>query len=149
MLVWLKFCYLMVHVDSLTLVQFLFTDRCLTLTHTHTTIFMALFPGLSGWAGARRKLLLDFMVQGKIAEADTPTIRLGTTPSGLINDPPPSSPRLYAGCPSCRNPTTLSGLWTATKYAGLHAVACFSLYASTTEMHMLLLLLFFLLWLLL
>ena len=32
------------------------------------------------------------MVQGKITEADTPTIRLSTTPSGLISDPPPSSP---------------------------------------------------------
>jgi len=37
-------------------------------------------------------LLLDFMVQGKISAADTPTIRLGVTPSGLISDPPPSSP---------------------------------------------------------
>jgi len=31
------------------------------------------------------------MVQGKITEADTPTIRLGATPSVLISDPPPSS----------------------------------------------------------
>jgi len=31
-------------------------------------------------------------MQGKIAEADTPTIRLGATPSRLISDPPPSSP---------------------------------------------------------
>jgi len=31
------------------------------------------------------------MVQGKITEADTPTIRLGATPPGLISDPPPSS----------------------------------------------------------
>jgi len=29
-------------------------------------------------------------VQGKIAEADTPTVRLGATPSGLISDIPPS-----------------------------------------------------------
>jgi len=34
-----------------------------------------------------------FMVQGKITEAaDTPTSQLGTTPCGLINNPPPSSP---------------------------------------------------------
>jgi len=32
------------------------------------------------------------MVQAKITEADTPTIRLGATPSGLIRDPPPLSP---------------------------------------------------------
>jgi len=35
---------------------------------------------------------LDFMVQGKITEADTPTIQLGATPSRLISDPTPSSP---------------------------------------------------------
>jgi len=41
-------------------------------THTHTYHrFMALFPGLTGSAGARRNLLLDFMVQGEISEADT------------------------------------------------------------------------------
>jgi len=40
-------------------------------THTHTyDRFMALFLGLPGWTGARRKLLLDFMVQGVILEAD-------------------------------------------------------------------------------
>ena len=69
--------------------------------HTHNRL-TALFPGLPGWAGARRNLL-DFMVQGKITEADTPTIRLGATSSGLISDPPPSYPNFYAGCPSCRN----------------------------------------------
>jgi len=40
-----------------------------------------LFPGPPGWASARRELL-DFMVQGK---ADTPTSRLGATPSGLTS----------------------------------------------------------------
>jgi len=32
------------------------------------------------------------MVQGDIPEADTQTIWLGANPSGLISDPPPSSP---------------------------------------------------------
>jgi len=77
---------------------------------------MAVFPGLSGWAGARRNLLLDFMVQ----ETDTPTVLLGATPSRLISDPPPSSPHFYAGCPSCGNHPNLSWLVTGTKYAGLH-----------------------------
>jgi len=58
------------------------------LTHSHST---ALFPGPPGWAGARRNLL-DFVVQRKITEADTPTIRLGATSSGLISNPPLSSP---------------------------------------------------------
>jgi len=49
-----------------------------------------------------------FMVQGKVTEADTPTIWLGVTPSGLISNPPPSSPHVYAGCASCHNPPTLS-----------------------------------------
>jgi len=31
------------------------------------------------------------MVQGEVSETDPSTIRLGTTPSGLISDPPPSS----------------------------------------------------------
>jgi len=53
---------------------------------------MALFPGLPGCAGARRRNLLDFMVQGEISEADTPTIRMGATPSRLISDPSHSSP---------------------------------------------------------
>jgi len=89
-------------------------------THTHNH-FMALFPGPPAWAGAgRNKLLLDFMVKWKITKADTPTIWLGGTPSGLISDPPPSFPHFYAGCPSCRNPPTLSWLRTGTKYAGLH-----------------------------
>jgi len=51
----------------------------------------ALSSWLPRWAGARRNLL-DFILQGEISEADTLTIQLGTTPSGLINDPPPSSP---------------------------------------------------------
>jgi len=33
--------------------------------------------------------LPDFMVQGKITEADAPTIRLGATPSKLLVPPPP------------------------------------------------------------
>jgi len=36
-----------------------------TTQHTHHNRFTVLFPGLPGWAGARRELL-DFMVQGKI-----------------------------------------------------------------------------------
>jgi len=67
--------------------------RARTHTHTHTQLnrFTALFPGPPGWGSARRNPLLDFMVQGKITEANTPTTRLGATPSGLITDPPPLS----------------------------------------------------------
>jgi len=50
------------------------------------------------------------MAQRKLTEADTPTIRMGTTLSGLIRDAPPSSPHFYAGCPSCRKLQLSSGL---------------------------------------
>jgi len=50
----------------------------------HHNRFTALFPGPPASAGARKEFL-DFVVQGKITEADTPTIRLGTTPSGLTS----------------------------------------------------------------
>ena len=60
------------------------------------------------------------MVQGQISEADTPTILLGTTPSGLISNPPPLSPHFCAGCHSCGNPPKLSWLGTGTTYTGLH-----------------------------
>jgi len=49
------------------------------------------------------------MAQEKITEADTLTIRLGVTPSGLISDPPPSFSHFYAG-----RPPDLSWLGTGT-----------------------------------
>ena len=58
-----------------------FSSRTTTTTHTHThynNCFTALFPGLPRWAGARINLL-DFIVQGKITEAETLTIQLGAT----------------------------------------------------------------------
>jgi len=61
--------------------------------------------------------LLDFMVQWKITEADTPTIWLGATnqrPTSII-------PHFYAGRPSCRWPPALSWFGTGTIYAGLHS----------------------------
>jgi len=51
--------------------------------YTHNR-FTALFWGPPGWAGARRELL-DFMVQERLTDANTPTIRLGATPSGLTS----------------------------------------------------------------
>jgi len=40
----------------------------------------------------QKKIFWTFLVQGMFSEADTPTIRLGATPSGLISDPPPTPP---------------------------------------------------------
>jgi len=56
--------------------------------------------------------LLDYMVQGKITEADTPTIRLDTTPSGL--SVPPSSPHFMLNA-LCHIPRNLSRLEKGTK----------------------------------
>ena len=69
------------------------------INNYHHNHFTAIFPGPPGWAGARKEFL-DFMAQGKITEADTPTIRLGPTPSGLtsahLHHPPIFSYRLDA-----------------------------------------------------
>jgi len=51
------------------------------LTHAHTHTYTTVLWPFSGTAQVsqcqKRNLLLDFMVQGKITEADTPTVRLG------------------------------------------------------------------------
>jgi len=64
----------------------------------------------------KKELLLDFMVQGEISEADTPTIRRGATPTGLVSDPPPSSPIFKLDA----LPLNCSWLGTGSKYTGLH-----------------------------
>ena len=61
------------------------------------------------------------MVQGKITEADTLTIWLGATPTGLISGPPPSSPIFM---PHALPATTPTWLGTGTKYADLHTQWC-------------------------
>jgi len=60
--------------------------------------------------------LPDFMVQGKITEADAPTIRLGATPSKLLV---PHLHLFYAKCPLCLNPPNLSWLRTGTYWCWL------------------------------
>jgi len=79
-------------------------------TTPHHNRFTALFPGPSGWAGARRELL-DFMVQGEINTgrhtdhpAERHSIRINQCP------PPPSPYFLQAGCPSCRPTNSVKAL---------------------------------------
>jgi len=49
--------------------------------------------------------------KGRLTEADTQTIRLGATPSGLTSAPPPPSQHfLQAGCPSCRPTNSVKAL---------------------------------------
>jgi len=82
------------------------------VTTPHHNRFTALFPGPSGWAGARRKLL-DFMVQGKINRgrhtdhlAGRHSIQSGLT-SAYLTIPPYF---LQAGCPSCRPTNSVEAL---------------------------------------
>jgi len=73
---------------------------------------------LPGWAGSRRNLLWDFMVQRKITgrHIDHPDGR-----HSIHTEQRPTTsiiPHFYAGWPSCCNPPTLSWLGTGIKYAG-------------------------------
>ena len=59
---------------------------------THITILWPFFQDYPGEPVPEE--MFWTMVQGKISEADPPTLTvwLGATPSGLISNPPPSSP---------------------------------------------------------
>ena len=63
--------------------------------HTHNCL-RPFFRDYPGEPVPEKILLLDFMVQREISEADTPTIWLGATPSVLISNPPSSSPLFCA-----------------------------------------------------
>jgi len=88
-------------------------------THTPTTILWP-FSGTNRVSRWQKKCSCGLYGAREITEADTPTIRLGASASGLISYPPPSSPHFHARCPSCCNPPDLSWLGAGTKYAGLH-----------------------------
>jgi len=64
--------------------------------------------------------LLDFMVQGKITEADAPSICLYTTPSGLSVPSPPSSPIFTLNVLSAATLTIYPDMRQAPNNAGLH-----------------------------
>ena len=99
--------------------------QCVRITHTQTHNHLRLFFwDYPGEPVPEESLLLDFVVQGKITEADTPTVTI-RIPDGhhsvWTNQRLTSIiPRFYTGIPFCRNPPTLSWLETGTKYAGLH-----------------------------
>ena len=67
-----------------------------TTTPHHHNRFTALFPGPTGWAGARRELL-TLWCKGRLTEGDTSTIRLGTTPSGLSSATSTIPPLFFTG----------------------------------------------------
>jgi len=115
--------------------HYIFPRGCpCTNTDTHNC-FMAQFPGLSRSAGARRDLLPDFVVQGKITEADTPTIQLGATPSGLISDPPPTSPPFLRRMPFLHKPFQFILDWDRHQICWLaYPVAWYGLYRLTWKL---------------
>ena len=84
----------MLHIKNLTQT---FYNNSITPHHNR---FTALFLGLPGWAGARRKLL-DFMVQGKINRGRHTDHPAGCHSIRTNQCPPPSPHFLQAGCPSC------------------------------------------------
>jgi len=53
-------------------------------THTHTTILRLFFRDQLG-EPVPEENFLTLWCKGRLTEADTPTIRLGTTPSGLTS----------------------------------------------------------------
>jgi len=71
----------------------MFGKTSLGSTHTHTTI---LWPFIRDYPGKPvREAIVFWILWCKGRLADTPTIRLGVTPSGLISDPPSSHPIFY------------------------------------------------------
>jgi len=77
-------------------------------------------------------VLLDFVVQGKKTEVDTPTVQLGATPSKLVSDPPPSSPIFTPYALPAATLPIYPGLGQAQDYAGLHTPRLVSGYQKFT-----------------
>jgi len=80
-------------------------------THTHThNHFTALFPDHPG-EPLPEENFWTLWCKGRLTEADTPTIRLGATPSGLssahLHHPPCF---LQAGCPSCYQTNSVNAI---------------------------------------
>ena len=95
--------------------------RCSLITPPPPQLFTTLFPGPPGWVGARRKLLLDFMVLGRITRGKH-THNTDVRHSIRTNQQSTSiSPPIFM--PDALPAATLPiypGLGQAQEYAGLH-----------------------------
>ena len=80
-----------------------------TVNTTTTTILRPFFRNHPG-EPVPEDYFSTLWCKGRLTEADTPTIRLGATPSGLTSPPPPSPHFLQAGCPSCRPTNSVKAL---------------------------------------
>jgi len=60
------------------------------------------------------------MEQGKIMEAEVPTVRVGTTPTELTVPQPPQTPKVFyrpdGRCPSCRPTNSVKALKAIKQY---------------------------------
>ena len=82
------------------------------LPHTtppHRNRFTALFRGPPG-EPVPEENLWTLWCKGRLTEADTQAIRLGTTPYGLTSAHLQHPPFLRAGCPSCRPTNSVKAL---------------------------------------
>jgi len=77
-------------------------------SYTHTTVLRPFFRDHPGEPVPEENFWTSWC---RLTEADTSTIRLGATPSGLTSAPPPS-PHIFlqAGCPSCRPTNSVKAL---------------------------------------
>jgi len=90
------------------------TNIIVTHKHTHTPFFRD-----HPHKPVPKEIFWNFMVQGKITEADTLTIWLGAAPSELISGPPPPSP-IFMPDAFLSQPSHFILASAGTKYAGLH-----------------------------
>jgi len=89
-----------------------------TRTHTYTTVLRSFFRDHPG-EPVPEENFWTLWCKERLTEADTPTIRLGVTPSGLTSAYHHHPPYfLQAGCPSC-HPTNSVNALKATSAFGL------------------------------
>jgi len=81
---------------------------CVTVTQNHLHHFTTLFWATQVSRCQKEIFFWTFMVQGRITEADTPTIQMGPLHPDYAATHIQHPPHFYAGVPSCRNPPNLS-----------------------------------------
>jgi len=88
-------------------------------SHHLQVVVVVVVPFNGLWSGTtqvgvyqKKQLLWIFMEQGRIMEAEAPTVRVGATPTGLTAPSPPQPLRgfLQAGCPSCHPTNSVKAL---------------------------------------
>jgi len=82
--------------------------------HHHTTTVLRLFFRDNQGEPVPEEKFWTLWCKGRLTEADTPTIQLGATPSGLTSAHLYHPPYfLQAGCPSCRPTNSVKALTAA------------------------------------